>query len=186
MRAYRDDCTEKSEFSFEVTTLNTAMRAACRGLSSLCGCFGAFSQHVTLSVPFSRTCFRTTCTPTRLDPTLPWRPRSGSKARMEIPSVSPSRMVMYQSRTVNSRWSKRTFWTARWPRTRRTQALPSSLPPQLRQLWVFAWSDKRGPDYIKESLFSTLWSWEIWDNSFPTWITLSIKKIDEEIAKGLH
>lgn len=29
MRAYRDDCTEKSEFSSEVTTLNTAVFPAC-------------------------------------------------------------------------------------------------------------------------------------------------------------
>lgn len=52
-------------------------------------------------LPLSRTCIRTTCTQTRLDPTPPWRPRNGLMARTESPSTSPSRTAMYRARTVN-------------------------------------------------------------------------------------
>lgn len=95
-----------------------------------------FPHLTNLSFVFSRTCSKTTCTQTRLDPILLWRLRSGSMARMKIPFSFPLKTAMYRSRTVNSRWSKRTFWTARWPRTRRTPALPASLPRRPQWLWV--------------------------------------------------
>lgn len=52
-------------------------------------------------LPLSRTCFRTTCTLTQPDLTLPWRLRNGLMAKTESPSTSPSRMAMYRERTVN-------------------------------------------------------------------------------------
>lgn len=136
MWAHCDDCPQKSESSSstkENSKLSVESQAA---IPALIMRLSQFPHLITLSFVFSRTCSKTTCTQTRLDPILPWSLRSGSMARMEIPFSFPLKTAMYQSRTVNSRWSKRTFWTARWPRTRRTPALPASLPRRPQWLWV--------------------------------------------------
>lgn len=141
MWAHCDDCPQKGESSSS-TKENSVFFLFC--LLNYCSLIipavivrlPQFPHLTTLSFVFSRTCSKTTCTQTRLDLILLWRLRSGSMARLKIPFSFPLKTAMYRSRTVNSRWSKRTFWTARWPRTRRTPALPASLPRRPQWLWV--------------------------------------------------
>lgn len=152
MWAHRDDCTQKGESSSKwplgrhLQTSNQLFESqSSEALSHNVPVIEFSWQRLTLSFLFSLTCFRMTCTRTQLDLSPPWKLRSGLMVRMETPSSSPWRTATSRSRIANSRWSKRTFWTARWPRTQRTRALPTGLPPRLHRLWVFAFTDALRP-----------------------------------------